>query len=165
MREIESGVFIPFGVHTTHDGWAVWGEEESFGNFVMICSMIEADSFYLTVYAHLQVIAQENGLFFMPKYKPKKRKVFWPEEPLDDGIPLIAGTYLGDAGTTGWTNNLVQLHFELHEFKRVGRKWERKKIDPYGVYDDIDSGKYPQPGQSLSFCPNHFWASDTPSFA
>jgi len=164
VRKSSPGRFLDFMVFAAHSGWAVWGKEESFGNFVMIWDKIEKIFFYLTVYAHLDTISSTLIKDLrIPKFKPQKRN-FWPEGPFE-GSWIPTGIYLGTSGTTGWTNNIPQLHFELHEFKMVSEKWVRRKIDPYGIYDDINSGKYPQPNQSLSSCPNHFWTSDNPPFA
>ena len=41
---------------------------------------------------------------------------------------------------------------------------ERTVIDPYGVYDKVSSGKYPQPGESLKGL-EHYFATDEPDFA
>ena len=161
VRKEEKNRFISFEVFSAHEGFASCGYEKSLGNFVLVASRVFEGTIsyvYYTVYAHLKRLP--TGRF--PLYKPKNGE-FWHTGPIT-GREIDAGTSLGTAGTTGWTNGIIQLHFELHENAwRDNEGWQRKKVDPYGINDDFTSGKYPRPGQSLLLI-THYWKNDQPEF-
>ncbi len=141
--------FISFEVFSMHDGYVFRGRSDSWGNFVKICKEI-GDYRFETVYAHLKNIPKAFPI--LPKAGESKNK----------GMVIPAGRFLGRAGTSGDTKTNIQLHFEL-QIKNLKTK-KRQKVDPYGVYNSYTSGKYPQPGQSLSGL-KHFWTTDSPHFA
>jgi murein DD-endopeptidase MepM/ murein hydrolase activator NlpD len=137
--------FVPFEVYAAHEGVVWQGTGPSWGNYVMIEKVASARVRYYTIYAHLSDI---------PVHIPQRASRY--------GLPIVAGTFLGKAGTSGDTKGNPQLHFELQHRDMVTGKWTR--IDPYGVYDRASSKRYPQPGKTLMGLP-HFWLSDAPRFA
>lgn len=144
--------FLPFEVFSMHEGMAWQGMSDSWGRFVAIYSEPMGIYQYETIYAHLDTI---DDVF--PLMKPK-------QEPgsMGRGFIIRPNQLIGLAGTTGVTNDHIQLHLELQQ-KNTQTK-TRQKLDPYGIYDRFSTGKYPQPGQSLEQW-DHAWTSDTPSFA
>lgn len=144
VRKID-GEYVSFDVFTTNDGEAFWGiSEKGLGHFVNLRKVV-GDKRIETIYVHL-----EPGTI--------NQKI--PQMPTD-GSPiqfahLEAGEIVGKAGNTGNTGKykIIQLHFEMQR-KDLATN-ERKVIDPYGVYDKVSSGKYPQPGQSLNGLDHYF---------
>lgn len=161
VRRDGLGGFQGFPVYAAHHGRAVCGFEPSFGNFVLIRREISTMLFYETVYAHLEELPKK---FEMPRITGVFRTFRWPGFGNFRAKFVEKGAFLGVAGTTGWTNGIPQLHFEMHEVGWAREKPARQKIDPYGVNDRFSSGRYPQPGKSLEGIP-HCWESDFPPFA
>lgn len=140
----ENGQLIAFPVCAMHAGRAVRGWSVSWGKFVRVRKIVDHQLLYDTLYAHLATVADD-----IPDLR----------NPEAAGLPVTAGSQLGMAGTTGDTKGLIQLHIELH------RLTDRLlKLDPYGLNDRFSSGKYPQPGQSLTGL-SHYWVNDDPPFA
>ena len=100
-----------------------------------------------TLYAHLDDISKN-----IPYYSKDFNN--------DSGVSVSNGTYLGMASNTGNTKGINQLHFEL---QIVGKGYSYR-LDPYGVYDRLSSGHYPDPGRSLTGL-RHFWNKNFPDFA
>lgn len=138
--------FVSFEVYSCHDGETHQGLSKTWGKFVTIKKMISKNLRYYTIYAHLSKVNPNIPL--LPENKDRERP---------KGLKVRSGFLLGRSGITGRTNRLIQLHFELHKIK--GDK--REKIDPYGLNLRFSSGKYPQPGQSLSKL-SHYWTSNNP---
>lgn len=143
--------FVGFEVFCMHDGEALQGVSKSWGNYVIVHSKASRGKIVATVYAHLRIIHQ--ALPQMPekgsKIKPK-------------GLKIKAGTSLGKAGITGWTNRIVQLHLELLE--KDLKTGITIKFDPYGLNARFSSGRYPQPNHTLQGL-KHFWVSNNPPLA
>lgn len=151
----EIGVFAPFKVFSAHDGIAFQGKSNSWGNFVKVYKDI-GKHIISTIYAHLRDIPGNIPILPETKKERKNRK----------GLKIKPDEFLGNAWTSGWTNGIPQLHFEL-QIKEIGSKGEEgkwQKFDPYGIKKKIDCKEYPQPGQSLSGL-EHYWTSDNPRFA
>lgn len=146
----EGETFLPFDVFAMHDGVAIQGVSQSWGNFVALYASPLGDGRQLkTIYAHLDEIDPA-----MP---------FFGEDGLIlDGIAVKVGNKIGRTGISGSTNDIPQLHLELHE-KDLEAQTPTKR-DPYGVYDRASSKRYPQPGSSLQGL-DHAWTSDTPPYA
>jgi len=149
VLELEKGRFITFDVFSAHDGevFQSWSKR-GWGKFVVIYKKIKKRRF-ITIYAHLAIVHPQIPSLNQ-RIKDKK-----------ENFVINEGKFLGKAGVTGWAKGRIQLHFELQIENRRG---EWIKIDPYGLDDVASSGKYPQPGQSLSGL-EHFWTSDRPPFA
>ena len=145
----ELGVFALFEVFSAHDGMAFKGKSDTWGNFVKIYTKIEENKIE-TIYSHLKDIPKEIPTLFKGKKRRKKKK----------GLVVKPGDFLGVAWTSGKANGCPQLHFELH----LTEKGKFKKLDPYGIYEKIDCGKYPQPGELLEGL-NHFFITNDPPFA
>lgn len=147
-----NGEYVSFDIFTTNDGEAFWGiSEKGWGHFVNLRKVV-GNLRFETIYVHL-----EPG-----SINPKI-----PQMPTDGSelkfSHLEAGEIVGKAGNTGNTGKykIIQLHFEM-QIKNLETN-ERKVVDPYGVYDKVSSGKYPQPGQSLKGL-DHYFPSDNPDF-
>lgn len=141
--------FESFDVFAMHYGQAYQGLSNTWGAFVCIHYPDALENHrYSTIYAHLKAIPKH-----IPFLNPNHQ--ITPEN-------ILAGEYIGKASTSGLTNNIIQLHIELHQKNLVTNI--TTKCDPYGIYDHRDSEKYPQPGLSLEHKP-HFWISDFPTFA
>lgn len=139
----------PFDVFTMHAGIAWRGTSDTWGTFVIVHLVSENQKTrWSTIYAHLDYVRKE-----IPLLSERERSL---------GRSLAAGFLIGRAGTTGTARGIVQLHLELHE-KNL-ESGERFKRDPYGVYDRVSSGRYPQPGKSLQGLPHHF-RDDLPPLA
>lgn len=145
--------FVTFDVHAMHDGMAFQGKSESWGNFVIIHAEPTDGFRYSTVYAHLDDIPASIAQQFTEQDGQRV--------PNERGTELRAGQVIGRAGTSGWTNGIIQLHLELHVKDEATGK--SQKLDPYGINDRASSGKYPQPGESLAGL-NHAWIEDVPPF-
>lgn len=143
----KNGEFASFEVYTMFEGHARFGVSGSWGKYFVISKFLDKFQ-YDCVYAHLDNITEE-----IQKYAIIQG---------DKDFIIPSGYCLGWTGTTGNTKNIRQLHLELHEKNLL--TGERRKLDPYGVYDRLASNKYPQPGKSLRGL-NHFWVSDEPKFA
>jgi murein DD-endopeptidase MepM/ murein hydrolase activator NlpD len=142
----KSGEFVSFEVFSMYEGHVKFGVSESWGKYFIITKILE-DVQYDTVYAHLDNIPDD-----IQKYAIIQG---------DKDFIIPAQYCLGMAGKTGDTKSIRQLHIELHE-KNL-KTGLRKKLDPYGIYDRLSSGKYPQPGALLTG-PDHYWISDEPEF-
>lgn len=141
--------FVSFEVYSMHEGLAYQGNSDSWGKFVYVYYPNVIDNFrYSTIYAHLNEI--NPVIPFLEKDQDISLK------------HLKTAFYLGTSGITGWTNNLIQLHIEVHRKDTATNSTE--KCDPYGIYDRKSSGKYPQPGQMLVH-QKHYWKTDFPEFA
>lgn len=143
----DNGVYKKFPVYAAHGGTAFQGESDSFGLYVLVKNREISGKWYNTLYAHLENI---------PDYIPFKRK------GVDDtgyGFQIPSQTYLGQAGHTGNTKGIAQLHFELHIFDQG----TPMRTDPYGIFEKFSSGLYPQPGDSLGGT-NNYWIDDFPKF-
>jgi murein DD-endopeptidase MepM/ murein hydrolase activator NlpD len=140
--------YRPFDVYAAHPGIAFRGQSETWGGFVAIYGKAINDKQPITIYAHLDCIESS-----IPEFsKEGKNKA---------GLVVLPGKYLGLTGTTGRTNSIPQLHFEMH-LKDL-KTGTREKVDPYGIYDRASSGKYSQPGEKLNG--KHYWHVDQPSLA
>ena len=146
-----------FPVFSAHSGSAIQGYGKTWGKFVIIRSGVNnrfnkngesPDFTFNTLYSHL---------INVPDYIPFIKSDINEE----GGIDIESATHIGDAGTTGTTNGIPQLHFEMHEVNTKTK--ETFRIDPYGIYARLSSGKYPKIGDSLKNLP-HYWKSDTPDF-
>lgn len=147
----EKGRCLSFEVFSVHDGFVFQGiSKRGWGRYVIIYKLVGKYLRYATVYAHLRKIDEKIPIH--------------PEEgePKTKGLPVKEGRFLGRTGISGWTKRKIQLHFELH-LKNLKTN-QRRKLDPYGIYDRYISGKYPQPGESLRRC-EHYWTSNKPPFA
>jgi len=154
MDEKES--CIGFDVFSAHDGEIFQGESDSWGKYVIIYRQLD-DVVFASVYAHLEIV--DPKIPFLPPDRRRKRK----------GPIFAESKYIGKAGTSGDTKGengkrRIQLHFELLRKDLRTEEPEWKKIDPYGVYDTVDSGRYPQPSHSLKGL-DHFWIKDKPPFS
>lgn len=135
-----TGTYFSFAVFAMHDGFASQGTSESWGNFVAIHASPSAHGMrFASIYAHLSEI---------PSTILKDEKAW-----------IRAGSFLGQAGTSGWAHGIPQLHLEIHASQEGTEDF--KKIDPYGLYERYSSGRYRQPGHSLQGLP-HLWTSDMP---
>jgi murein DD-endopeptidase MepM/ murein hydrolase activator NlpD len=142
--------YLPFEVFAAHDGEAFWSiSERGWGIFASV-RLVIGDYRLETFYVHLDKVNEK--LVRLPEDKKVTVKF----------IPVKAGEWLGTAGVTGNTNNIIQLHFEMH--RKNLKTGEREILDPYGVYDRASSGKYPQPGESLKGL-SHTFSSENPGFA
>ena len=148
---VVNDVYLPFAVTSMHDGMAFHGTSETWGEFVIIYKTI-SNKRYSTIYAHLDAVSSKIPRQFLEE----NGKRFLNE----NGLTMRAGEFIGTAGTTGLTNGIAQLHLELHE--KDLKTGLNRKLDPYSVDDRASSGRYPQPGQSLSGL-NHFWNNDQPN--
>lgn len=147
------GIFRSFDIYAMHDGIAFQGKSDSWGTFVLL--HLERDGVrYRTVYGHLDTVDPDIAPQFIEQNGQRIVNTA--------GTPLQTGHWLGRAGMSGWTNHIIQLHLELHQKDLVTDHTE--KLDPYGVYDQASSGKYPQPGDSLRGL-THAWMTDEPPFA
>ncbi len=149
VRQNKKGKYISFDVFSCHDGETFQGLSKSWGKFVSIRKRASKNKRMDTIYTHFKKVNSEIPFFSKDKEKKK-------------GLEIKTGEYLGKAGTTGKTNRIIQLHFELLE-KNLKKK-QLTKIDPYGIYKKASSGEYPQPGESLKGL-RHYWAMDNPPFA
>lgn len=142
----KGGEFVSFEVFTMYEGAASFGVSGRLGKYFVITAVLEGFKFD-AVYAHLDNITEE-----LQKYAIIKGN-------RDFIIP--AGYPLGWAGKTGQAHNARHLHIEL------GRKnintGERSRLDPYGIYGKLSSGKYREPGRSLAGL-EHYWINDEPNF-
>jgi murein DD-endopeptidase MepM/ murein hydrolase activator NlpD len=146
-----NGHYLPFNVFAMHDGRAYRGTSQTWGSFVAIQHEVpRAHVRFDTVYAHLDEV--DESIPVLEDTDKENRSIGARKE-------VRSGDRVGRAGTTGSTNDIVQLHVELHRKDLESGEWE--KLDPYGVYDRFSSGKYPQPGESLKGF-DHAWASDRP---
>lgn len=137
-----------------HSGKAYRGTSSSWGTFVVIQYKVPKDEVRLdTVYAHLGSVDES-----IPVLEGEGK------ENQSTGVrkEVRAGDWIGKAGTSGATNDLVQLHIELHWKDLKTGEWD--KLDPYGVYDRFRSGRYPQPTESLKGL-EHYWVKDNPLLA
>lgn len=174
-----SGSYVSFPVYSMGIGYAYQGEVESWGKFVLVRVYIGNDNlgnqfhpdrpphWVDVLYAHLDGIPEK-----FPRLKSVNGGAQFPEEtPTGEKPPTGAlikeGDFLGNAGISGDTHNIPQLHVELHlrgpEMESLGLG----KRDPLGIYDYAEREgvrKYPQPGDSLKGYP-HWFASDNPEFA
>lgn len=144
----DNGNFMPFAVYSAHGGTAFQGYGKTWGKFVVIRMRNENGDGFNTLYSHL-----ENVPIYLP----------YMSSDIDNskGIEINAMTYIGDAGQSGNTKGINQLHFELH--KVSGAEKRTVRIDPYGLYLRYSSGKYPQPGNTL-FGLQHYWKNNEPGF-
>lgn len=147
------GVPIPFTVHAMHDGVAFHGTSDSWGTFVVIHAPSKGGTRSSSIYAHLASVDPPIAPQFVEQHGQRR--------PNTAGTLIRAGQLLGRAGTTGWTNNIVQLHIEIHVKSMTG---DFVKVDPYGINDTASSGRYPQPGWSLKHLP-HLWTTNLPPLA
>ncbi len=150
------GKFRPFLVFSSHEGEVIQSYEKTFGKYVVIRKRSGLLGDYNTLYAHLDNIP--DSIPFM-KNNNKDIGIRINETP---GIFLPANTYIGEAGVTGNTKGIPQLHFELHLVNTSTNMSYR--VDPYGIYKKASSGQYPKPGNSLKGR-LHYWTSDLPTFA
>jgi hypothetical protein len=138
--------YVSFEVFSMYEGHIRFGVSQKWGKFFVISKTLGSFQ-YDTVYAHLDFINED-----IQKYAIIHGDMDF----------IIPGKYfLGMCGKTGDTKKIRQLHIELHE-KNV-LTGERKKLDPYGIYDRLSSGKYPKPGELLNKLP-HAWVEDYPEF-
>jgi len=140
--------FLSFPVYSAHDGVAFQGYGKTWGKFVMIR---KRDGLwgYNTLYSHLENV-------------PKDIPYMNSDLETSKGIAIKSGKYIGDAGTSGNTKGINQLHFEFHIVnKKTG---QTLRADPYGIYRRLSSGLYPSPGSSLKNIP-HLWNGELPKFA
>jgi murein DD-endopeptidase MepM/ murein hydrolase activator NlpD len=146
--------FLPFDVFAMHGGKAYRGTSSSWGRFVVIQYKIPQDEVRLdTVYAHLDTVDES-----IPILEDEGKE----NQSTGARKEVRSGDWLGRSGTTGATNDLVQLHVELHRKDLKTGEWD--KLDPYGAYDRFSSGRYQQPGELLKGL-EHYWIKDEPSFA
>ena len=143
----KNGEFISFEVYSMFEGALSFGVSASLGKFFTISRQI-GDFRYDLIYAHLDHINED-----LQKYELIRGE-------MDFIVP--SRYFLGWSSATGLTHGIRQLHIELHGKNLV--TGEKNKLDPYGVYDRLSSGKYRQPGQTLAGL-NHLWISDEPEFA
>lgn len=139
--------YVSFMVYASHSGTAVKGYGKTWGNFVVVRFRDGNGAGFNTLYSHLKDI-------------PKNIPFYVSDFNNDKGVEVGAGDFIGNAGTTGNTKGLNQLHFEL----QVVSGDSIYRVDPYGVYDRLSSGKYRQPGQSLIGL-RHYWVNNLPDFA
>ena len=144
----DNGNFLPFPVYSAHGGTAFQGYGKTWGKFVVVKIRDENGNGYNTLYSHLENV---------PTYLP------YMNTDIDNskGVEIKAKTYIGDAGKSGNTKGINQLHFELH--KVSGEDKRTVRIDPYGLYLRFSSGKYLQPGTTL-FGLEHYWMDNNPGF-
>jgi hypothetical protein len=147
---VVDGSYSPFAVTSMHDGMAFHGTSETWGEFVVIYKTL-GHKRYNTIYAHLNKVNPNIPPQFLEKDGERVLN--------EDDFTIMAGEFLGTAGITGSTNGIIQLHIELHE--KDLRTGLSQKLDPYGINDRASSGRYPQPGQSLSGL-KHCWIHDQP---
>lgn len=142
----KSGEHASFEVFTMYEGAAQFGVSNSLGKYFIISTVV-GDCQYDTVYAHLDNITED-----LQKYAIIQ----------GDRDFIIPARYpLGWAGKTGLAHNIRQLHLELYQKNlKTGAK---RKLDPYGLYDKLSSGRYRQPGQTLRNL-DHYWTTDEPEF-
>ena len=146
----DDDTFEPFDVYAMHDGVALQGISETWGNFVALyASPLSNGDQFTTIYAHLDGIDPE--LPFIPEHTQ-----------VGFGAALTVGMRLGRAGTSGATNGIPQLHIELH--KKVFETQQTTKLDPYGINGRASSGRYPRPGVPLNGL-QHAWVTDRPQLA
>lgn len=142
--------YASFHVYATHEGEAFFGEsEKGWGTFVNLRKTTPNGKIrFESLYVHLDTVNPK-----IPKLTPDGTERQY--------IHLQAGEYLGTAGNTGNTGKykIIQLHFELQ--RKDLETNERKVIDPYGVYEKVSSGKYPQPGHLLTGL-DHYFSTDNP---
>lgn len=150
LRE-EDGSYRTFDVYTMHDGMAFQGVSESWGGFVALYKTM-GEKRYATIYAHLSMIDESIPPYYLEENDERIEN--------EEGVVLLAGQKIGITGTTGWTNDIVQLHLELHE--KDLKTNITKKLDPYGLNDRASSGRYPQPGESLQGL-EHGWIQNMPN--
>lgn len=144
----DNGNFLPFSVYSAHAGEAFQGYGKMWGKFVVVKVRDAKGGGYNTLYSHLENV---------PKFLP------YMNYDIDSskGVAIDAMTYIGDAGKTGNTKGINQLHFELHKVNAENKTTVR--IDPYGLYLRMSSGQYRQPGSSLRGL-QHYWNSDNPEY-
>lgn len=136
--------FHSFPVYNMMEGEVHFGINDNWGKFVAV-RRASGGYRYDVIYAHLKTI------------NPKLQQTAY-RAGVQAAVP--AGFLLGESGATGDTKGFNRLHIELH--RKNLETGIREKLDPYGVYDTISSGKYPQPGQSLAGL-EHFWTEDNPA--
>ncbi len=147
------GSYQSFDVYSMHAGMAFQGISESWGNFVIIHTIIKQVR-WSSVYAHLSDVDPSIAPVFVEKDGQRITN--------ESGTPVLTGRTLGIAGISGWTNGIIQLHIELHE--KEPKTDVTQKRDPYGIDDRASSGRYPQPGQSLAGL-DHAWTTDAPAYS
>jgi murein DD-endopeptidase MepM/ murein hydrolase activator NlpD len=148
----ENGRYLPFDVFAMHDGKAYRGISPTWGAFVVIQYIFQQGEVrFDTVYAHLDAVDKDIPMF---EDNGKENRSGGARKE------IRAGDWIGTAGTSGATNGLIQLHVELHRKDLRTGEWE--KLDPYGVYDRLSSGRYPQPAESLNGL-EHSWIKDDPA--
>lgn len=136
-----------FNVYSAHSGTAVRGFGKTWGKFVVVRYRDNRGDGFNTLYAHLDDIPEN-----IPYYSKDFNN--------DRGLFIKNMTLLGAASDTGNAKGINQLHFELHI---IGKGYSYR-MDPYGVYDRLSSGLYPNPGSSL-FGLKHFWNKSLPDFS
>ncbi len=144
----KAGKFLAFPVYSAHEGVAFQGYGPTWGKYVVVRKRDENGKGFNTLYSHLENV---------PKHIPIANS----DINNSNGIQIDSMTYIGDAGKTGNTKGINQLHFELHMVDE--NEYSTLRIDPYGVYSRLSSGLYPQPGSSL-FGLQHYWKSNNPEF-
>lgn len=142
-----NGEYLSFPVYSSHSGTAVKGYGKDWGNFVVIRFRDKNGIGFNTLYSHLKDI-------------PKSIPYYISDFNNDVGIEVKTADFIGNAGNTGNAKGINQLHLELH----VVSGGSIYRVDPYGVYDRLSSGKYRQPGQSLIGL-RHYWSDNWPNFA
>jgi murein DD-endopeptidase MepM/ murein hydrolase activator NlpD len=148
-----NGDYLPFDIFAMHDGRAYRGMSQSWGSFVVIQHEIPRDQVrFDTVYAHLDELDER-----IPVLDDKRE-----HQSIGARKEVRVGSWIGKTGTSGTTNDIVQLHVELHRKDLQTGAWE--KLDPYGLYERFSSGRYLQPSASLRGL-DHAWTSDEPPLA
>ncbi|MBI4138032.1 MAG: M23 family metallopeptidase [Candidatus Wildermuthbacteria bacterium] len=143
------GAFLEFPVFSAHDGVVFQGEGNMWGKFVVVKDRSKISQGYNTLYSHLDSI-------------PTRIPFMQFDINGSNGVLLPAGSYIGQASTTGNAKGIPQLHFEFHTVDL--KTGATLRGDPYGVYQRLSSGFYPQPGDSLEGL-LHYWETDNPFFA
>lgn len=145
---INKDITTKFTVYGSHGGQAFQGQNDSWGTYVMV---FDVNMNYRSVYAHLDPFTITKQIPLLPGQPGGSQTLV--------GLAIEPGFRLGEAGVSGDTKNMPQLHFEV-----IYKDSETKtyyKLDPYGLY--ATTGRYPQPGNSLNKLP-HLWVTDNPKF-